>query len=103
MVLKENQVYQHQFQVPQDLQGPLGRLVAEVYLVFLDLWENVSLVFPDLMVNQGSQELDFLGLQDLKEIKVSQEQKDHLVVLGNQESQAVLENQATQEPRENQG
>lgn len=101
-VLKENRAYQHQSQVPQDLQGPLGRRVAEVYLVCLDLWENVSLVFLDLMVNQGSQELDFLGLQDLKEIKVSQEQKDHLVVLGNQESQAVLENQATQEPRENQ-
>lgn len=101
-VLKENRAYQHQFQVPQDLQGPLGRPVTEVYLVCLDLWEYVSLVFLDLMVNQGSQESDFLGLQDLKEIKVSQEQKDHLVVLGNQESQAILENQATQEPRENQ-
>lgn len=42
------------------------RAHVRVFKVFLDLWENVSLVFPDLMVNQGSQELDFLGLQDLK-------------------------------------
>lgn len=101
-VLKENLVCQHQFQVPQDLQGLLVRLAAEVCLVCLDLWENVILVFPDLMVNQESQELDFLGLQDLREIKVSQEQKDHLAVLGKGESQAILESQDNQEPRENQ-
>lgn len=39
---------------------------VRVFKVCLDLWENVILVFPDLMVNQESQELDFLGLQDLR-------------------------------------
>lgn len=101
-VLKENLAHQYQFQVPQDLQGPLVRLATVVYLVCLDLWENVILVFPDLMEIQDSQELDSLGLQDLRETKVSQEQKGHLVVLGKLESQAILESQATQEPRENQ-
>lgn len=59
------------------------------------------LVFLDLMVSQEFQKLDAQGLQDLREIKVSQGQKDHLVVLGKWESLAVLENQASQEPREN--
>lgn len=59
------------------------------------------LVFLDLMVNQESQKLDSQGLQDLREIKVSQEQKDHLVILGKWENLAILDSQASQEPREN--
>lgn len=62
----------------------------------------MTLVFLDLMANQEFQKLDSQGLQDLREIKVSQEQKDHLVVLGKWESLALLESQASQEPRENQ-
>lgn len=42
--------------------------------VCLDLWEHVILVILDLMVNQESQKLDSQGLEDLREIKVSQEQ-----------------------------
>lgn len=59
------------------------------------------LVFLDLMVNQELQKLDSQGLQDLRENKVSQEQKDHLVVLGKWESLAFQESQVSQEPREN--
>lgn len=102
MVLKENPVYQHPFQAPQDLPGPLVMLAPEVHLVFLDLWEDVTLVFLDLTVNRELQELDFLDLLDLKEIKVFREQKDRLAVPGKGESLAFLESQASQEPRENQ-
>lgn len=58
--------------------------------------------FLGLMVNQEFQELDSLGLLDLRETEVFQEQKDHQVVLEKLESQAYLESQASQEPRENQ-
>lgn len=58
--------------------------------------------FLGLMVNQEFQELDSLGLLDLRETEVFQEQKDHQVVLEKSESQAYLESQASQEPRENQ-
>lgn len=61
----------------------------------------MTLVSLDLMVNQEFQMLDSQGLQGLREIKVSQGQRDHLVVLGKWESLAVLESQASQEPREN--
>lgn len=59
------------------------------------------LVFLDLMVNQEFRKLDSQGLQDLREIKVSQERKDHLVVLEKWESLAFPESQVSQEPREN--
>lgn len=62
----------------------------------------LTLVFLGLMVNQGFQELDFLGLLDLKEIKVFQGQRVHQGVLEKWESQGYLESQASQEPRENQ-
>lgn len=45
-----------------------------VFKVCLDLWEHVILVILDLMVNQESQKLDSQGPEDLREIKVSQEQ-----------------------------
>lgn len=102
MVLRENPVFQHQSQAPQDLQGALVMLVPQVHLVSLDLWGNAILVFLDLMVNQEFQELDFLDLPDLREIKVFQEQKDHQVVLGKWESLGYPDSQASQEPRENQ-
>lgn len=102
-VLGENSVFQHQFQAHQDLQGPLAILAPKVHLVCLDLWGDVEiLVFQDLMVNQEFQELDFLGLLDLRETKVFQVQKDHWVVLEIWESLGYLESQASQEPRENQ-
>lgn len=59
-------------------------------------------VFLGLMVNQEFQELDFLGLLDLRETEVFQEQKDHQVVLEKWESQGYPDSQASQEPRENQ-
>lgn len=58
--------------------------------------------FLGLMVNQEFQALDSLGLLDLRETEVFQEQKDHQVVLEKSESRAYLESQASQEPRENQ-
>lgn len=102
-VLGEKSVFQHQFQAHQDLQGPLALLAPKVHLVSLDPWGNMEiLVFQGLMVNQEFQELDFLGLLDLRESKVFQVQKDHWGVLEKWESLGYLESQASQEPRESQ-
>lgn len=102
-VLRENPVFRHQSQGPQVLQGTQAVLAPEVHLVVLDSKENaITQVFLGLMVNQEFQELDSLGLLDLKETEVFQEQKDHRVILEKLESQAYLESQVSQEPRENQ-
>lgn len=101
-VLRENPVFQHQSQGPQDLQVPQAVLALQGHLVSLDPQEHVRQVFPGLTVIQEFQELDSLGLLDLKETEVFQEQKDHQVVLEKWESQGYLEIQASQEPRENQ-
>lgn len=78
-------------------------LAPEVHLVSLDSQENVIIqVFLGLMVNQEFQELDSLGLLDLRETEVFQEQKDHQVVLEKWESRGYLESQVSQETRENQ-
>lgn len=100
-VLGESSVFQHQSQGPQDLQGLQGALAPEVRLVSLDPQENVIQVFLGLTVTQEVQELDSLGLLDLKETEVFQDLKDHQVFLEKWESQGYLEIQATQEPREN--
>lgn len=102
-VLGENSVCQHQFRAPQGLQGPLAMPAPEVHLASLDPWGSVViLVFPGLMVNQEFQELDFLGLLDLRETEVFQEQKDHWVLLEKWESLGYLESRDPQDPRENQ-
>lgn len=59
-------------------------------------------VFLGLMVNQEFQELASLGPLDLRETKVFQEQKEHRVVQEKWGSPGHLENQVSQEPRENQ-
>jgi hypothetical protein len=41
-------------------------MYVRIFKVSLDPREDVILVFLDLMVNQESQELDFLGLLDLR-------------------------------------
>jgi hypothetical protein len=41
-------------------------MYVRIIKVSLDPREDVILVFLDLMVNQESQELDFLGLLDLR-------------------------------------
>lgn len=101
-VLRENLVFQHQSQGHQDLLAPPAVLAPKVHLVSLDPQEDVPQVFLGLMVNQEFQELDFLGLLDLRETEVSQEQKDPQVVLEKWESPGYLESQASQESRENQ-
>jgi hypothetical protein len=41
-------------------------MYVRIFKVSLDPREDVILVFLELMVNQESQELDFLGLLDLR-------------------------------------
>lgn len=102
-VLRENSVFQYQSQGPQDPQDLLAAPAPKVPLVSPGPEEGVVIqVILGLMVNQEFQELDFLGLLDLRETRVSQEQKEHRVVLEKWESLGYLDSQASQGPRENQ-
>lgn len=100
--LGENPVFQHQSQGSQDHQGRQAMPAPAVHLASQDKQENVNQVFLGLTEIQEFQELDSLGLLDLRETEVLRELKDHQVVLEKWESQGYLEVQASQEPRENQ-
>lgn len=96
-------MFQYQSQGPQDPQDLLAAPAPKVLLVSPGPEEGVVIqVILGLMVNQEFQELDFLGLLDLRETRVSQEQKEHRVVLEKWESLGYLDSQASQGPRENQ-
>lgn len=95
-------MFQHQSQGSRDPQGHQAMLAPEAHLASQENQGNVNQVLPGLMGIQEFQELDSLGLLDLKETEVFRELKEHQVVPEKWESQGYLEIQASQEPRENQ-